>query len=163
MKKISSIEKYDEEGVLWYKYGTRDWQTDGDRFEEKDGAWFYKSRVFDDVIFMKGGVKVYTGLVEAKALETAGVENVASCSKDELHYLIYTGDALAYDIAKSFKELQPRNRPHDIYHVTDKAFFGQTDDIRTPQKLQKSKLAGIILDNPREIIEHCSFKSHNEI
>lgn len=155
--------KYDEDGVLWYKYGTRDWQTDGDKFENKDGAWFYKGRAFDDVIFMKGGVKIYTGMIEAKALETPGVENVASCSKDELHYLIYTGDALAYDIANSFKEMQPSKRPHDIYRVTDKGFFGQTDDTRTPQKLQKSKLADIILSNPSEIIEHCSLKGHNEV
>jgi len=155
--------KYDEDGVLWYKYGTRDWQTDGDKFEEKDGAWFYKGRAFDDVIFMKGGVKIYTGMIEAKALETSGVENVASCSKDELHYLIYTGDALAHDIATSFKEMQPSKRPHDIYHVTDKAFFGQTDSTRTPQKLQKSKLADIILNNSDEIIEHCSLKGHNEV
>ena len=155
--------KYDEDGVLWYKYGTRDWQTDGDKFEERDGAWFYKGRAFDDVIFMKGGVKIYTGMIEAKALETSGVENVASCSKDELHYLIYTGDALAYDIASSFKEMQPSKRPHDIYRVTDKGFFGQTDDTRTPQKLQKSKLADIILSNPSEIIEHCSLKGHQEV
>jgi len=155
--------KYDEDGVLWYKYGTRDWQTDGDKFEERDGAWFYKGRAFDDVIFMKGGVKIYTGMIEAKALETSGVENVASCSKDELHYLIYTGDALVYDIASSFKEMQPSKRPHDIYRVTDKGFFGQTDDTRTPQKLQKSKLADIILSNPSEIIEHCSLKGHQEV
>jgi hypothetical protein len=155
--------KYDEDGVLWYKYGTRDWQTDGDKFEKRDDAWFYKGRAFDDVIFMKGGVKIYTGMIEAKALETPGVENVASCSKDELHYLIYTGDALAYDIANSFKEMQPSKRPHDIYRVTDKGFFGQTDDTRTPQKLQKSKLADIILNNPSEIIEHCSLKGHNEV
>lgn len=155
--------KYDEDGVLWYKYGTRDWQTDGDKFEKREGAWFYKGRAFDDVIFMKGGVKIYTGMIEAKALETPGVENVASCSKDELHYLIYTGDALAYDIANSFKEMQPSKRPHDIYRVTDKGFFGQTDETRTPQKLQKSKLADIILSNPSEIIEHCSLKGHNEV
>ena len=155
--------KYDEDGVLWYKYGTRDWQTDGDKFEKRDDAWFYKGRAFDDVIFMKGGVKIYTGMIEAKALETPGVENVASCSKDELHYLIYTGDALAYDIANSFKEMQPSKRPHDIYRVTDRGFFGQTDDTRTPQKLQKSKLADIILSNPSEIIEHCSLKGHNEV
>jgi hypothetical protein len=155
--------KYDDEGVLWYKYGTRDWQTDGDKFENKDGAWFYKGRAFDDVIFMKGGVKIYTGMIEAKALETPGIENVASCSKDELHYLIYTGDALAYDIASSFKEMQPSKRPHEIYRVTDKGFFGQTDETRTPQKLQKSKLVDIILSNPDEIIEHCSLKGHNEV
>ena len=155
--------KYDEDGVLWYKYGTRDWQTDGDKFENKDGAWFYKGRAFDDVIFMKGGVKIYTGMIEAKALETPGIENVASCSKDELHYLIYTGDALSYYIATSFKEMQPSKRPHEIYRVTDKGFFGQTDETRTPQKLQKSKLVDIILSNPDEIIEHCSLKGHNEV
>ena len=112
---------------------------------------------------MKGGVKIYTGMIEAKALETPGIENVASCSKDELHYLIYTGDALAYDIATSFKEMQPSKRPHEIYRVTYKGFFGQTDETRTPQKLQKSKLVDIILSNPDEIIEHCSLKGHNEV
>lgn len=156
--------KYDDEGVLWYKYGTRDWQTDGDKFENKDGAWFYKGRAFDDVIFMKGGVKIYTGMIEAKALETPGIENVASCSKDELHYLIYTGNANVYDVAASFKAMQPSKRPHEIYHVTDKLFFGQTDDTRTPQKLQKSKLAGIVLNGPQDqILSHMHVKDHSQV
>jgi len=156
--------KYDEEGVLWYKYGTRDWQTDGDKFEERDGAWFYKGRAFDDVIFMKGGVKIYTGMIEAKALQTPGIENVASCSKDELHYLIYTGTADIHNMAKSFKEMQPSKRPHEIYQVTDKLFFGQTDDTRTPQKLQKSKLAGIVLNGPaNQILNHVHVKDHSQV
>jgi len=59
--------------------------------------------------------------------------------------------------------MQPSKRPHEIYRVTDKGFFGQTDETRTPQKLQKSKLVDIILSNPDEIIEHCSLKGHNEV
>lgn len=156
--------KYDDDGVLWYKYGTLNWQTDGDKFENRDGAWFYAGRVFDDVIFMKGGVKIYTGMIEAKALETPGVENVASCEKDELHYLIYTGNALAFDIAKSFKEMQPSKRPHNIYHVTDELFFGQSSETLTPQKLQKHKLAEIVLNGPADQrLEHVNLKDNSQI
>ena len=156
--------KYDEDGVLWYKYGTRDWQTDGDKFEERDGAWFYRGRAFDDVIFMKGGVKIYTGMIEAKALQTPDIENVASCSKDELHYLIYTGTADIHELAESFKEMQPSKRPHEIYQVTDKLFFGQIDDTRTPQKLQKSKLASIVLSGPADhILNHVHVKDHSQV
>ena len=131
--------KLDEEGVLWYKYGTRDWMTDGDKFRDENGIWFYTGRAFDDVIFMKGGVKIYTGLVEALALEVPGVENVASCSKDEIHYLIYTGTADANDLAKHYiNEAQESKRPHDIYHITEQLWFSG------PNKLSKSKLPDIV-------------------
>jgi acyl-coenzyme A synthetase/AMP-(fatty) acid ligase len=150
--------------VLWYKYGTRDWQTDGDKFRDENGVWFYTGRAFDDVIFMKGGVKIYTGLVEALALEVPGVVNVASCSKNEIHYVIYTGDALAYDLAQHYKGAQPSKRPHDIYHVTDALFFGQTDSTRTPQKLQKSKLVDVIMaGDSKHRLEHVSLKDHTQV
>jgi len=156
--------KLDEEGVLWYKYGTRDWQTDGDKFRDENGVWFYTGRAFDDVIFMKGGVKIYTGLVEALALEVPGVVNVASCSKNEIHYVIYTGDALAYELAQHYKGAQPSKRPHDIYHVTDALFFGQADSTRTPQKLQKSKLVDVIMaGNAKHRLEHVSLKDHTQV
>lgn len=151
--------KLDEQGVLWYKYGTRDWQTDGDKFDDKDGVWFYKGRVFDDVIFMKGGVKVYTGLVEALALEVPGVENVASCSKDEIHYVIYTGKAFIGDVAKHYmNEAQESKRPHDIYHISEHLYFSG------PNKLSKSKLPDIVLNShPPHIISKVNIKDHSRV
>ena len=151
--------KLDEQGVLWYKYGTRDWQTDGDKFDDKDGVWFYKGRVFDDVIFMKGGVKVYTGLVEALALEVPGVKNVASCSKDEIHYLIYTGKAFIGNVAKHYMDnAQESKRPHDIYHVSEDLYFSGDN------KFSKSKLPGIILNShPPHIISKVNIKDHSRV
>ena len=151
--------KLDDNGVLWYKYGNIDWQTDGDKFRDEDGTWYYDGRVYDDVIFMKGGVKVYTGLVESIALEVPGVDNVASCSKNELHYLIYTGSADANDIAKHFKETtQQSKRPHDIYHVTTKLYFSGEN------KLQKRKLPDIVTSgNKEEVLQIVNVKDYSKV
>jgi len=151
--------KLDKEGVLWYKYGTLDWQTDGDKFRDENGTWYYTGRVFDDVIFMKSGIKIYTGLVEALALEVPGVENVASCEQDELHYLIYTGTANANDVAKHFTDnAQKAKRPHDIYHVTEHLYFSG------PNKFQRSKLPAIVKNSfPPHIISKVNVKDYSEV
>lgn len=135
------------EGVLWYRYGNIDWQTDGDKFEvNESGGWSYKGRVFDDVIFMKSGVKVYTGLVEALAQEVDGIEYVSSCSKDELHYVIYVGNANIFEVEKKLKEAQRSKRPHHLWRVSYRAYFGSEN------KLQKSKLVDTVKDNVLEAI-----------
>jgi hypothetical protein len=78
--------------------------------------------------------------------------------------LIYTGTADIHELAESFKEMQPSKRPHEIYQVTDKLFFGQIDDTRTPQKLQKSKLASIVLSGPVDhILNHVHVKDHSQV
>ncbi|MBR20476.1 MAG: hypothetical protein CMA64_10100 [Euryarchaeota archaeon] len=151
--------KLDERGILWYKYGTLDWHTDGDKFENKNGMWYFQGRAFDDVIFMKGGVKIFTRLVEALALEVEGVENVASCEKGEIHHLIYTGTANINDVAKHYiEEAQESKRPHDIYHVTEQLYFSG------PNKLQKSKLPDIVqVSSPPHIIGKVTIKDHSRV
>ena len=149
--------KVDDGGVLWYKYGLNDWMTDGDKMKIANGKWYYDGRVFDDVIFMKDGVKVYTGLVEAQALLEPGVNEVSSCSRDEIHYVIYTGSADINNLAKRFEELQKYKRPHNIYHVTEKLYYGGKT------KHQKSKLVSLLDDFPNEIISTLSIKPHSEI
>ena len=151
--------KLDDRGVLWYKYGNIDWQTDGDKFRDEDGTWYYDGRIYDDVIFMKGGVKVYTGLVESVALEVEGIDNVASCSKDELHYLIYTGSADAEQLATYLKDnLQQSKQPHDIYHVTTKLFFSGEN------KLQKRKLPDIVMNGPsKEVVQKVHVKDYSKV
>jgi len=161
--------KVDDDGTLWYKYGNQPWMTDGDKFRKEDGLYFYHGRLFDDVIFMKGGVKVYTGLVEATALQVPGVEKVSSCSKDQIHYLVYTGTADANDIAKHFEETQWAKRPHDIYHITEQLYFS------APNKFQKSKLPFIVnnefpfnltkigMEIDKHIISKVNVKDHSKI
>jgi len=150
--------KLDEEGVMWYKYGTLDWQTDGDKFDSVDGKWYFKGRAFDDVIFMKGGVKVFTRLIEALGLQVPGVENIASCEKDKIHYLIYTGTADINEVGKHYLELVSSRRPHDIYHITDQLYFSG------PNKLSKSKLPDIVhASSPPHIIGKLNIKRHEEI
>ena len=131
--------------------------TDGDKMKIANGKWYYDGRVFDDVIFMKDGVKVYTGLVEAQALLEPGVNEVSSCSRDEIHYVIYTGSADINNLAKRFEELQKYKRPHNIYHVTEKLYYGGKT------KHQKSKLVSLLDDFPNEIISTLSIKPHSEI
>ena len=151
--------KLDEKGVLWYKYGTLDWMTDGDKLRDEDGIWYYEGRIFDDVIFMKGGVKVYTGLIEAVALEVSGVKNVASCEKDELHYLLYTGTANANDVANHFiNTIQEYKQPHYIFHVTEPLFF--SGHI----KVQKRKLPDIVNNaSVDQIISKVIVKHHSKV
>lgn len=142
------------DGVMWYRYGNIDWQTDGDKFEITENGMKYVGRVFDDVIFMKSGVKVYTGLVEALAQEVDGIDHIASCSRDELHYVIYVGDAPINDVMFKLKEAQRSKRPHQLWRVSYDTFWGSEN------KMQKSKLVDQVEGN---VIESIRMKPDDEV
>ena len=95
-----------ENDLLWYKYGTLDWHSDNDKMIEKDGKYFYNGRANDEFLIVKQGVKIYTGVVEAVALEVEGVDYVSSCEEDKIHYLIYTGNADINDVANKLNDMQ---------------------------------------------------------
>ena len=149
--------KVDDDGIMWYKYGNLDWRTDGDKMKVDGDRWYYDGRAFDDIFIIKGGVKVYTGLVEAKALELPGVAEVSSVGKEELHFLIYTGTTNIHELHKHVLELQPYKRPHDIYHVTEKLYYGGET------KLQKRRLPELLEKFPEEILDTINVKDHKEI
>ena len=146
-----------EDGLLWYKYGTLDWRTDNDKFIVKDGKYFYNGRANDEFLIVKQGVKVYTGVVEAVALEVDGVEYVSSCEKDKIHYLIYTGDADINKVSEKINEMQRFKRPHDIYHVTEDLYYSGS------KKIQKRKLPSIVQSATQGIIAHLNIKDHELI
>ena len=146
-----------ENDLLWYKYGTLDWHSDNDKMIEKDGKYFYNGRANDEFLIVKQGVKIYTGVVEAVALEVEGVDYVSSCEEDKIHYLIYTGNADINDVANKLNDMQRWKRPHDIYHVTEKLYYSGAN------KIQKRKLPGIIKSANTGIIAHINFKDHNLI
>ena len=149
--------KIDNDGILWYKFGNRDWSTEGDKMKVDGDRWYYEGRVFDDMFFVKNGVKIYAVLAEAKVLELPGVEEVSSVGKDKLHFLIYTGTTDINELHKHLLDLQPYKRPHDIYHVTDKLYFG--GEI----KLQKRRLPELLEKFPEEILNTVNVKAYNEI
>ena len=86
-----------------------------------------------------------------------GVVEVSSVGKDELHLLIYTGTTDINELHKYLLDLQPYKRPHDIYHVTDKLYYGGKT------KLQKRKLPDLLKNFPDEIISTLNIKAHSEI
>ena len=146
-----------EDGMLWYKYGTLPWRTDYDKFVVKDGKYFYDGRANDDILIVKSGTKIYTGVVEAVALEVGDIDYVASCEQDKLHYLIYTGKADINQVADKMRELQRYKRPHEIYHVTEELYYSGS------VKIQKRKLPSIVKSATQGIISHLNIKDHNLI
>ena len=106
---------------------------------------------------MKQGVKIYTGVVEAVALEVEGVEYVSSCEQDKIHYLIYTGDADINKVSEKINEMQRWKRPHEIYHVTEDLYYSGSI------KIQKRKLPSIVKSATQGIISHLNIKDHNLI
>ena len=146
-----------EDGMLWYKYGTLPWRTDYDKFVVKDGKYFYDGRANDDILIVKSGTKIYTGVVEAVALEVGDIDYVASCEQDKLHYLIYTGKADINQVADKMRELQRYKRPHEIYHVTEELYYSGS------VKIQKRKLPSIVKSATQGIISHLNIKDHDLI
>ena len=146
-----------EDGLLWYKYGTLPWRTDYDKFVIKDGKYFYNGRANDDILIVKSGTKIYTGVVEAVALEVGDIDYVSSCEQDKLHYLIYTGKADINQVADKMRELQRYKRPHEIYHVTEELYYSGS------VKIQKRKLPSIVKSATQGIISHLNIKDHDLI
>lgn len=146
-----------EDGLLWYKYGTLPWRTDYDKFVIKDGKYFYDGRANDDILIVKSGTKIYTGVVEAVALEVGDIDYVASCEQDKLHYLIYTGKADINQVADKMRELQRYKRPHEIYHITEELYYSGSN------KIQKRKLPSIVKSATQGIISHLNIKDHDLI
>lgn len=146
-----------EDGLLYYKYGTLNWRTDNDKFTVKDGKYYYDGRANDEFLIVKQGVKIYTGVVEAVALEVEGVEYVSSCEQDKIHYLIYTGDADINKVSEKINEMQRWKRPHEIYHVTEDLYYSGSI------KIQKRKLPSIVKSATQGIISHLNIKDHNLI
>ncbi len=146
-----------KDGLLWYKYGTLPWRTDYDKFVMKDGKYFYDGRANDDILIVKSGTKIYTGVVEAVALEVGDIDYVASCEQDKLHYLIYTGKADINQVADKMRELQRYKRPHEIYHITEELYYSGSN------KIQKRKLPSIVKSATQGIISHLNIKDHDLI
>jgi len=147
--------KLDDDGLLWHRYGTLDWFTGGDKMKVDGDRWYYDGRAFDNFFIVKNGVKIYTGLIEAKARELPGVVEVSSIGKNELHLLIYTGTTDINELHKHLLDLQPYKRPHNIYHVTNKLYYG--GEI----KLQKRRLPDLLEKFPNEILSTVNVKSHD--